>query len=189
MKIIIDAGHGGKDPGACRIKNGKPTYEKDIALHFAFEIGRRLKARGNTVIYTRRVDKYIKLEERTDISNRNNADLFISLHCNGYANKDAHGGEIWVSKDASDTTREFAKNLFYSLYESHLPLDMRIGDRGLMYKEQNFYVLKHTKAPAVLIELGFISNDGDFHVLTDSGWVAYYSALIDYAISKHFVEK
>ena len=78
--VIIDAGHGGKDPGAV---NGK-TYEKDIALSIALKLGNLIKnnLKDVRVIYTRDTDEFIELYERANIANRNKANLFISIHCN-----------------------------------------------------------------------------------------------------------
>ena len=85
--IVIDAGHGGKDPGAV---NGK-QYEKTAALAIAKKVGERLKAKGFEVRYTRKRDIYYTLAERCRMSNNWGADAFISIHLNGATNKSATG--------------------------------------------------------------------------------------------------
>ncbi len=91
--IVIDAGHGGKDPGC----HGKKAREKDIALKIALELGRQLKAKfkGVKVIYTRDDDTFVELHDRASIANRNHADLFVSIHCNA-GGKLIYGTETFV---------------------------------------------------------------------------------------------
>src|SRR6201993_236162 len=82
--IVIDPGHGGKDPGC----NGNISNEKDIALAIALKLGDLLEKnlKDVKVIYTRKTDIFVELEERAQIANRNEADLFISIHCNAASN-------------------------------------------------------------------------------------------------------
>ena len=92
--IVIDAGHGGKDPGAL----GKSSREKDIALSVALKTGNYISKYfpDVKVIYTRSSDKFIPLHERGNIANRNNADLFISIHCNANNSSKIYGTETYV---------------------------------------------------------------------------------------------
>ncbi len=92
--VVIDAGHGGKDPGA----SGKYSKEKDIALSVALKTGSYIKENfpNVKVIYTRTTDKFIPLHKRGDIANKNNADLFISIHCNANPSSKIYGAETYV---------------------------------------------------------------------------------------------
>jgi N-acetylmuramoyl-L-alanine amidase len=93
-RIVIDAGHGGKDPGTI----GKVSREKDVALSLALKVGEYVKELlpEVEVIYTRQTDKFIELKERANIANRNRADLFISIHCNATTSKNVYGTETFV---------------------------------------------------------------------------------------------
>ena len=94
FKVVIDAGHGGKDPGCL----GKYNKEKDIALNIALKTGKLISDNcpNVKVIYTRSTDVFVELYRRAKIANDNHADLFISFHCNASENKTAHGLDTWV---------------------------------------------------------------------------------------------
>ncbi|MGB3616533.1 MAG: N-acetylmuramoyl-L-alanine amidase, partial [Catalinimonas sp.] len=91
--IVIDAGHGGKDPGT----HGDNTREKEIALQVALQLGRIIQENmpDVKVVYTRKDDTFVELSERAAIANRSNADLFISIHCNS-GPRAAKGTETYV---------------------------------------------------------------------------------------------
>lgn len=109
-KVVIDAGHGGKDPGT----QGNISDEKDVALKIAMDLGRIINEnlKDVKVIYTRNSDKFIELENRASIANKNDADLFISIHCNSVpANKiNTYGTETYVmGTNHSEGNFEIAK--------------------------------------------------------------------------------
>jgi len=93
-RIVIDAGHGGKDPGTI----GKISREKDVALALALKVGAYVQEflPEVEVIFTRKTDKFIELKERANIANRNRADLFISIHCNATSSTRVYGTETFV---------------------------------------------------------------------------------------------
>jgi N-acetylmuramoyl-L-alanine amidase len=93
-RVVIDAGHGGKDPGAL----GSYSKEKDLALSVALQVGKYVEQNlpGVEVIYTRKTDVFLELKERSNIANRNRADLFISIHCNAAGNRGIYGTETFV---------------------------------------------------------------------------------------------
>jgi N-acetylmuramoyl-L-alanine amidase len=95
--IVLDAGHGGKDPGNLGTKRYKTT-EKDIALDVTLLVGEYLDNAFPyiKVLYTRDDDSFPELKERTEFANSNHADLFVSIHCNANDNKSAHGSDTWV---------------------------------------------------------------------------------------------
>ena len=95
--IVIDPGHGGKDPGTLGTKRYK-TYEKDIALDISLKLGSYIEKYFPEVevVYTRKTDVFLELWERTEIANNRNADLFISIHCDGFKNSKFHGASVFV---------------------------------------------------------------------------------------------
>ena len=91
--VVLDAGHGGKDPGKVGYKGSK---EKEIALKIVLQVGKLLEKKQNIkVVYTRKTDVLIDLWERGRIANKANADLFVSIHCNAHSSQ-ASGSETWV---------------------------------------------------------------------------------------------
>lgn len=145
--FCIDAGHGGKDAGAV---NGG-LYEKASALATAKLLKKELEAKGHEVIMTRDSDTFLELSERCTIANKANVNAFISIHCNSAENKDAHGIETWFCT-GSVTGEQLAKAVQAELIDS-------TGANDRCIKPGTFYVLKNTKAPAILVETGFISNE------------------------------
>lgn len=152
--ICLDAGHGG-EPGAV---NGS-KYESVATLDIAFKVGAELENKGYEVVYTRTNDKHITLGERCAISNNKGANAFISIHLNASTNRNAHGIETWHYYKVGDKTKELANNIQNALIKS-----TSATNRGVKTTE-TLYVLKHTIAPAVLVECGFISNNNESELL------------------------
>lgn len=156
--IVIDAGHGGKDPGAV----GKNHFEKNLNLAIAINLKKELEKLGKTVFLTRTDDSYLKLSERTDFVKNlpEKADLFISIHQNASTNLQAEGIETYFPERIL-TSKMSGKDKFNLLIaykiQANLAKLSSLQNRGA--KPANFYVLKNNSVPAILIECGFISNE------------------------------
>ena len=145
MKVCIDAGHGGKDGGA----QGASVPEKWIALDVANRVAQKLQNSGMSVVMTRDSDFYVGLVERANIANQTGADVFVSIHCNSGPST-AQGTEVWSYPGEAED-----KRLAEKLLERIIA---RTGLHSRGTKEENFAVLRLTRCPAALVELGFISN-------------------------------
>lgn len=158
MIVCLDAGHGGSDPGAVNANLG--VAEKKLTLQIAGYVRDALNSRGVSVVLTRDCDIFVPLSARARTANCALADLFVSVHINAATNPDARGIETWhfagsaASADFARTVQDEVKYAYHTI------------DRGVK-ASPGFYVLKHTRMPAVLVECGFISNDSDVTFLSN----------------------
>ncbi|MDB8803410.1 N-acetylmuramoyl-L-alanine amidase [Romboutsia sp. 1001216sp1] len=148
-KLVIDLGHGGKDPGAI---GPNKTCEADIVLNIGCEIDKILKGYDLDYKFTRFSNKYLSLIERAMIANRFGADYFVSIHINSTTDRSVRGVEVWQYDGDNSKLNNFSKCVCDDISKT---LDIR--NRGVKYNK-NFTVLKNTKMPACLIEVDFISN-------------------------------
>ena len=214
--VVIDPGHGGKDPGALGLYKASTGYhEKDIVLSVALLLGKKIeKAFPDVkVMYTRTTDVFITRNDRAKMANTN-ADLFISIHCNGNSNVNAYGTSVHIlgpkskrkenqtdyfatnqgvaqrrnnlmvidgdqvkatSIDASQTTDHISSSLQWkAIYESSLLFATEVIDklikapltpRSIVLDQEVVDVLAFTSRPAVLLELGFVTNARDYSYL------------------------
>jgi N-acetylmuramoyl-L-alanine amidase len=184
--IMVDAGHGGKDPGA----RGYGLQEKDVTLRMALILGKTLKERGFRVLYTRTTDDFLALEERTALANAKKADLFVSVHCNAHTDPSMHGLETYslnlaktpdavrvaarenavTDKNISDLQMILTDLMLTSKIKESVDLARGVQKQSLASlrdkwtvtdhgnREAPFYVLMGAKMPAVLVEMGYITN-------------------------------
>lgn len=151
--VIIDPGHGGADTGALR----GSTLEKNLTLEIALKVRKILLEEGmKKVIMTRSGDTTLSLAERVEIANSNKADIYVSIHINASVKSEIKGVETHYYTERG---YEVAKVIHKELMEN-----INADDRGLF--KSKFYVINHTEAPAVLLELGFISNEQERTSLT-----------------------
>ncbi len=148
--IVIDAGHGGKDPGAVSCL-GYP--EKEINLRIARRVASILKKKRIQVIMTRTSDLSVDLDERAEITNHSSARLFVSVHANSCHRMTARGYSVHVAPSAANVSVQLAENIQTNLSETGLE------NRGLHHN--NLYVLRRTRCPAALVEVGFVSNPAE----------------------------
>lgn len=165
MRIVIDPGHGGKDPGAV----GNGLQEKNIVLTLALRIGQLLAARGAEVIFTRQTDVFLELDERPAVAARHGADYFLSLHVNAGGGT---GFETFVQTGAHTAAVAY-QNV---IHQRVAPLYRQEGfqDRGT--KQANLAVLRGCERagiPAMLLEYGFIDHTKDAAMLRDPTWLEH----------------
>lgn len=217
--IVIDAGHGGRKPGA----SGRISKEKDVALKIALKLGAQIKEQlpQIRIIYTRTTDVDVDLYRRAEIANNAKADLFISIHCNSmpHGNHSTDGVETLVAgshrlkeQDAAirenadikleknyrqnyggydpndpvsfimlsllkNTFRDKSINFARLIQNNYVDKDNRT-DRGV--KEQGVLVLQRCGMPAVLTEVGFISNSKEEkYINSDKGQAEIVSCIVD----------
>lgn len=156
--IVIDAGHGGSDPGA--IGNG--LKEKDINLDIAKRVQKLLANSGYQIVMTRTNDTFIPLQGRSSLANNLNASLFVSIHTNAGG---AQGIETyWYSKGPEATNSK----ILAEHIQSEMINETKTRDRGV--KDANFHVNRETKMPSALVEVGFIDNKNDAAKLNSSSY-------------------
>lgn len=148
--VMIDAGHGGRDPGA--VYQGR--QEKNDALALALEVGNILQDRGIDVEYTRTTDVYNTPLEKAQIANKAGSDYFVSIHRNALENPNTGSGIMSLVYDDSGVKAEMARNI-----NSRLSA-LGLKDLGVV-ERPNLVVLRRTAMPAVLVEAGFIDSDKD----------------------------
>lgn len=154
LKITIDPGHGGYQPGA----RGCGLVEKDINLQNALKVYDALRQAGAEVTLTRTDDTYVSLDERVDIAERAGSDIFISFHCNSCGTSNLrHGTELYYCNDNS-------KDLATVMEKTIVP---KLGTRYGGVFQRRFLVVRKSKMPAILVEVGYINDTGDAAKLSD----------------------
>ncbi|KMT21858.1 N-acetylmuramoyl-L-alanine amidase family protein [Clostridium cylindrosporum] len=165
-KIVIDPGHGGKDPGSL---SSSGTNERDIVLSVALKLGPILESNGYEILYTRddnenvnwnSLNKNESLRYRANLANTNGADIFVSIHCNSTDGVPGSGTETFYSTKKSSKDKELA-----TLIQKELVKSIGLRDRGA--KPNDLAVLDNTTMPAALVELAFINNPNEEAKLKD----------------------
>jgi len=187
--IVVDPGHGGFDPGVVG-KNG--VQEKDITLAIGKRLAEYLRQSGATVLMTRETDidlsepgtiglaakKREDLKKRVTLANEHKADLFVSIHVNSYTSPGPRGAQTFV-QPGFPGSRQAGQAI-----QSELAAWLKNTDRHT--KEVDYYVTRNTSMPAVLVETGFISNEGESRLLQDPAYQSKLAWAIYAGIVKYF---
>jgi N-acetylmuramoyl-L-alanine amidase len=178
--IILDPGHGGNDEGA---KVGQ-FIEKKITLKLAQITKQALEFRGYKVCMTRSKDEYISLADRVDMASVVKAKLFLSLHCNSSpVNKDVHGVEIFYHEGKDASRQKASKRLASQALHCFL---QQTGAHSRGVKKGNFYVIRETSMPSILIEIGFLTHSDERLRLNDSVYLEKIAHGIATSVDRFF---
>ncbi len=228
--VVIDAGHGGHDPGNLGTRRYS-TREKDIALAVSLKVGNYIEQNlpDVKVVYTRKTDVFVELQERAAIANRAGADLFISIHCDAFTESSVHGATSLVMGRNHDddnlrvAMRENSVILLEENYEekyqgfdpnnpaSYIAFTItqsafihqsvsfaqkvqdqfreRVSRRDRGVKQQPLMVTKMAVMPAVLVELGFLTNPAEEDFLNTENGQAYMASAIYRAFKEYKQER
>ncbi len=165
-KIMIDPGHGGRDPGAI---GQTGLQEKAVVLDVSLELARQLRDWGADVRLTRETDRQVAgpdapkredLQARVDLANNWPAEIFISMHANANNNRDVKGTEAYVARNASDASKRLA-----TLMHQRMVDDLGLPDRRVL--KSDFFVIKNTSMPGTLMEIAYLSNSEEEAKMAD----------------------
>jgi len=173
--IVIDAGHGGKDPGT---KGLSAVSEKTINLDVAKKVAAKLTAMGAVVKMTRTTDVYIELEDRAAFASRYKADAFISIHADYIANSSISGPTCFVARQAGAQSIKIGETIIKEFGLNG------ITTKGL--RRADYKVLVNHPKPAALVEVGYLSNSAEAKRLNTDAYRAKVATIIAAGIQKSF---
>ncbi len=164
--VVVDAGHGGREPGAVRTYGSGRVHvqiqEKDLNLDVALEVSRLLSDYGVRVVMTRTDDSTVSLDERVKIADQTSPALMVSIHADANNNSDANGFTVYVGKNALPASLIAAKEIERRLAGTG------VHSKGVRRHEKPIRVLVKPKCPSVLVEMGFMSNPRDLSKLMEA---------------------
>ena len=172
--IVIDPGHGGDDPGA--VVNFSDKHEADHTLTTALLVKKELEAMGAKVILTRTSDTSVSLIERAEISNKNNADAFISIHFDSAEDSSLSGTTTYYFSEKSENLSQTVNK--------YLARNLPLKNQGSRF--QNFMVLRDNARPSILLELGYLNNQGDNKVISSEEYQQNIAKSIANALKEYF---
>lgn len=182
--VIIDAGHGGGDPGAIGI-NG--TLEKDINLNIALKLQKFIEENGGVVLMTRTEDGMLAENKREDMKIRkklrdeNSSDIFVSIHLNSFPSANCSGAQTFYANDDNSKllAEKIQKNMVKFLDENNPRVAKKLTD---------VYLLKNVNLPSVIVECGFLSNSNEERLLSDDEYQSKVAFSIYSGINEFFMD-
>lgn len=177
-KVIVDAGHGGKDQG-CAYGD---VIEKDINLQIALFLQKKLEKAGIEVIMTRDDDSFVYLNRRVEAAENAGADVYISIHVDSYVKDESVNGVTVHYQEGATGGKTLAEQLHEALEEDELT---RVRD----VKASDLYVLRNTSMPATLVEVGFLTNSTDRSNLQSEAFLEALSESLADGIIGYLSEK
>ncbi len=175
LRIVVDAGHGGHDPGALGVG---PLPEKKINLDVTRRLVELLQQRGAAVTTTRLDDRFMELDDRARLADRSRADVFLSIHSDAAHNSSASGATFYIARNARPESVAIANHLHAAFEQAG------IESRGV--RRAGFRVLVGHARPAVLIECGFVSNRREARLLATADYQDRLAGAITTAVVTHF---
>lgn len=172
VKIGIDPGHGGTDPGALGFNGAATPDEADIVLTVGKELQKKFKNLGATVVMTRTTDVYQTLSYRANLMNQQNPDAYVSIHENSFTSSSAHGTETWTDRLAGSNSKSLAAKI-----QTRMVADMGFRDRGTKNMGLTAVRVK-ASIPAALTEGCFLSNPTEWNYITkNSNQICHANAI------------
>lgn len=172
--VMIDAAHGGRDPGAV---SQSGISEKEIVLSISKKVEKLLKQEGLRVEMTRRSDTFVSLQNRIQLAQKSGTDLLVSIHNNASRDLGERGLMIFHQRQNQQSM------LLDSLIHAELKNLNLMPDQGS--RDADFFILKESAIPAIMIDLGFLSNAEDEKLLTDADIQDQFAASLKEAILKY----
>jgi N-acetylmuramoyl-L-alanine amidase len=180
--VIIDAGHGGEDPGAI---GNSGSLEKDINLNIALKLQQFVEQNGGLVLMTRVDDAEMEGSKKNDMRLRkklreeNEGDIFISIHLNSYPSESCKGAQTFYANDekSKELAEKIQKNMVDILDENNTRVAKKLTD---------VYLLKNVNIPSVIVECGFVSNSYEEKLLMDENYQSKVAMAIFMGINEYF---
>lgn len=183
--VVLDPGHGGDDYGTNSSSN--PKYlEKNLNMSTALLVKNFLQQFGYTVSLTRYDDRFIALDDRALFANDQNSRIFVSIHYNSAPSKEAEGIEVFYYRSEADKPRSAKSKLLAKSILDKTIKNTGAKSRGIKYG--NFAVIRKTSMPAVLIEGGFLTNDGEMEKIKDGSYLKSLSLGIAQGIQDYLAK-